>query len=84
MSWTKIKSKDDLPEEGKYVIAKHNRGTWHSRSDPKNVNTVIVKLAPATPEPNNKTDYKWLPFGPGSFFGQTITHWMPIPDIEGE
>jgi len=35
---------DRLPEEGKYVIAKHNRGTWSDSEDQENVNTVVVKL----------------------------------------
>jgi len=44
MNWIKINSEKDLPEEGKYVIAKHNRGTWHDSDDQENVNTVVVKL----------------------------------------
>lgn len=44
MNWVEIKSENDLPEEGKYVIAKHNRGTWKDSNDQENVNTVVVKL----------------------------------------
>ena len=44
MSDVWIKSEDELPPEGKYVIGKHNRGTWVSGTDQENVNTVIVKL----------------------------------------
>jgi hypothetical protein len=29
-------------------------------------------------EGNNKKNYKWEMFGPGSFNGQEITHWMPL------
>ena len=39
-----IKTKDQLPPAGKYVLARHNRGTWIDKSDPKNVNCVVVKL----------------------------------------
>lgn len=44
MNWIEIKNENDLPQEGKYVIAKHNRGTWRDSDDQENVNTVIVKL----------------------------------------
>ena len=44
MNWIEIKSEKDLPKEGKYVIGKHNRGTWHDSDDQENVNTVVVKL----------------------------------------
>ena len=28
---------------------------------------------------NNRKPYKWEVQGPGSYFGQDVTHWMPIP-----
>ena len=30
---------------------------------------------------NNRVAYDFEQYGPGSFFGQEITHWMIIPDI---
>lgn len=42
MDW--ISTRDRLPEEGKYVLARHNRGTWHDSTDQENVNCVVVKL----------------------------------------
>lgn len=42
MGW--IKTSERLPKEGKYVIARHNRNTWHDSTDQKNVNCVVVKL----------------------------------------
>ncbi len=75
------KTEEQLPEFGKYVIAKHNRGTWGDSTDQKNVNTVVVKLVRAGIQGNNLKPYKWEEFGPDSFFGQSITHWMEIPDI---
>jgi len=104
------KTEDKLPEEGKYVIAKHNRGTWCS--DDPNVNTVVVCLRKGITEEerakmksgeiedpyyngatrskyytgadehgNNQRGYNWEQFGPDSFLGQTITHWMEIPEL---
>ena len=30
---------------------------------------------------NNKRPYRWIVSnGPGSFFGQEVTHWLPIPE----
>ena len=118
MNWIEIKSEKDLPEEGKYVIAKHNRGTWHDSDDQENVNTVVVKLVRGISEKerdeirgtdkdsqerpaedhgsykisglrsdiyrrgdehgNNAVAWAWESFGTASFFGQQITHWMPI------
>jgi len=30
---------------------------------------------------NNRKPYRWKVQGPGSYFGQDVTHWMPIPDF---
>ena len=119
MNW--ISTKDRLPEEGKYVLARHNRGTWHDSTDQENVNCVVVKLVKGISlkereamkgtnkdvqisppedhgfykisglrsdtymfgdeEGNNTVPYAWNMFGPDSFFGQTITHWMPIEPL---
>jgi hypothetical protein len=32
-------------------------------------------------EGNNTVPWAWQQFGPDSFFGQTITHWMPIAPL---
>jgi len=31
---------------------------------------------------NNSVPYDWETFGPMKYFGQDVTHWMPIPEIE--
>jgi hypothetical protein len=103
--WIKINSENDLPEEGKYVLARHNRGTWRDKTDQENVNCVVVKLVRGismnqrelmrltNPDRartyrsedehgNNQVPYNWNQFGPDSFFGQTITHWMPIHPVK--
>jgi len=99
MSW--IRTKDKLPEEGKYVFARHDRGTWSDSSDQDNVNCVVVKLKKGISAKerellgldcerarayysedegfNNLVPYNWDSFGSDSFFGQDITHWLPIP-----
>lgn len=112
-----IRTEDRLPEAGKYVLARHNRGTWFDSDDQSNVNCVIVKLeygisqeqrrkmkAGELPDEiikypdgrisrrsniyrgedekgNNEKPYCWRQFGPDNFFGQTITHWLPIPPL---
>jgi hypothetical protein len=39
-----IKTSEQLPPEGKYVLGRHNRGTWRDSTDQANVNCVVVKL----------------------------------------
>jgi len=39
-----IETKKELPPEGKYVLGRHNRGTWIDATDQENVNCVVVKL----------------------------------------
>lgn len=39
-----VETSKQLPPEGKYVLARHNRGTWVDRDDQDNVNCVVVKL----------------------------------------
>ena len=116
-----ISTEDKLPKAGKYVLARHNRGTWNDKDDQENVNCVVVKLVkgiteamrikmkqgmlpdyevngifsghtiksrrsqiygPEDEHGNNKKPYYWTQFGPDSFFGQSITHWMHIPKLK--
>ena len=79
MRW--IKTKDKLPPMGKYVLARHNRGTWHDNTDQENVNCVVVKRVKAKVDGWNCVKYKWEAFGPDTFFGHNITHWLPIPKV---
>ena len=39
-----IDANEKLPEEGKYVLAIHNRGTWNDSTDQDHVCMVVVKL----------------------------------------
>lgn len=105
MKW--IPTKDRLPDEKKYVLARCVRNNWFDCDDNENVNVVVVKLVKGiTLEErqliaeglcetrhedernniyyaedqygNNELPYNWTTFGAKSFFGQDITHWMPI------
>jgi len=33
---------------------------------------------------NNKRPYSWQTFGPGSYWGQEVTHWAAITDVAGD
>jgi hypothetical protein len=98
-----ISTKDKLPPEGKYVLVRHNRGTWVDEDDQSNVNCVVAKkinglslkyraeLDPKSDRArtygsadeggNNLVPYYFFTFGPDSFFGQSITHWMDIEPL---
>ena len=39
-----ISTKEQLPEEGKFVLARHDLKQWIDSKDPENVNCVVVKL----------------------------------------
>jgi hypothetical protein len=117
-----IATKDKLPEEGKYVLARRN-----TRSKcPYNSNCVVVKIVkgiskkdrqlmkdgkiPTTTvtqewltggcrettvitkkrydiynnedeHGNNRVPYNWETVGNSKFYGQEITHWMPIEPL---
>ena len=73
-----------LPPFYKYVLARHNRGSWADGRDPVNVNCVVVMLEPHLVYGNDIMPYHWTEFGPDRFFGHTITHWMHIPNLKGD
>lgn len=79
MEW--IRTEDALPPFGKYVLARHSRGTWRDSDDQENVNCVVLKRVKCEVGGNNLVPYKWKEFGPDSFFGQDISHWCPIPEL---
>lgn len=39
-----ISTTEQLPEEGKYVLARYNGENWIDSDDPDNLNCVVVKL----------------------------------------
>jgi hypothetical protein len=117
-----ISTKDKLPEEGKYVLARRNTGSRNQN----NANCVVVKIIKGLSKKdrqlmkdgkmpttmvtqswasygcnvptvitkkrcdiynnedeykNNLVPYKWETFGVAEFYGQEITHWMPIEPL---
>jgi len=77
---TIIECSKRLPPEKKYVLGYYGDDNWTDEDDQDHVNFIVVKLVRSKVEDNNKLPYKWHEFGPGQFFGQEITHWMPLPD----
>jgi len=90
-----ISVKDKLPNDNQYVLGIHTRGTWRDSDDPVKVNYVVLKfergkdmsnpkigdaITSNDKNGNNLVPYGWNTFGPDHFFGQDISHWMPLPD----
>ena len=71
MKW--ISSDDQLPEERKYVLGIHNKGTWNDSNDQQHVNMVIVSLRKGISADNREkmkrgdmedpSDSSWMGFG---------------------
>lgn len=51
-TWVSVDT--ELPPEGKYVFARHNKGTWRDGDDQENVNCVVVKLVRGLSQENRK------------------------------
>ena len=83
-----------LPQEGKYVLGRSNHGYWIpkevkcavvrlvkgiSMEERKRTGNKTIRVGDQ--EGNNLVPYCWEEYGPGSFFGQDITHWCPIPEF---
>ena len=74
-----------LPPFGKYVLARHTRGTWVDEHDPEGVNYVVVQLMQGNKgEANNPFNYHWKTFGRTEFFGDEISHWAEFDHVEKE
>ncbi len=74
MSW--INCSFHLPEEGQRVLGAISTCTEGIQMD-------VVELRYTSENnncANNKTSYKWHGRGPMYYFGQSITHWRPLPD----
>ena len=74
-----FKCSERLPPIGKYVLGRHNLGSWFDSRDQENVNVVVVIRSDAEVKDNNRLPFRWSTFGPTSFFGQNITEWAYIP-----
>jgi hypothetical protein len=86
-----ISVEDSLPPSGKnvliylkndkisiaslsYGISKIERDAL-KESDPERYRTYSF----ADEDSNNKVAYRWKENGPGSYFGQEVLYWMPMP-----
>lgn len=63
------------PENVNCVVVKLVKGLSREERKKTGYKTYVA----ADQWDSNKVPYNWEQFGPDSFFGQTITHWCPIP-----
>jgi hypothetical protein len=92
MKW--INCDDRLPEDGQQVLVYlHEDATWIEMYGHR-VRIAVVAFCKGRvvgeddrgpieeqdQHGNNERPYCWDEAGPGQFFGQDVTHWMPIPD----
>ena len=89
MYWTK--TSNSLPPAGEWVLVRHKQAGAYmtrycvamlclGRTNEEVKRTGLIQFADQ--EGNNHVPYRWDCMGPGSFFGQDISHWMSIPPIE--
>jgi hypothetical protein len=81
-----------LPENGQKVIIfapKAQMSTWaicnfekgismEERRQMEGTERAITYTA-ADEHNNNRRPYCWRKMGPGTYFGQDVTHWLPLP-----
>ena len=78
---------DRLPQNRTYVLVRYTSGNWEDSDDQNGCVIKVMKFIETGYDrhnPNNSKPYHWESFGPGSFFGQEVDYWMPIPTIEEE
>lgn len=88
---TIISCKDKLPKESKYVLGYCPEDKmWNviclskgiskkQRAKLKDDNPRKKSYESSDEHGNNHVAYHWKEFGPKSYFGQDITHWMELP-----
>lgn len=70
----------DDQENVNVVVVKRVEGI--SLAEREKINDERAKIYRSEDEShNNRKPYNWQAFGPDSFFGQEITHWMAIPPL---
>lgn len=71
MEWISVK--ECLPNYGDVVLIFED-SHW-------NQGVEVAKFIKDEVFENNKTKYSWVaPQGPMSWFGQYVSHWMPLPN----
>lgn len=63
-----------------YKIAKFVRGITKEYRQKNN----IAIIRGEDEDGNNLKPYRWIEFGPGSYFGQEVDFWMQIPPLKKE
>lgn len=74
-----ISTADRLPEPNQQVLVWriHDNWKWHGGVQ---VHISTAFFTPAKVFGNNLAPYEWKEFGPGTYFGQDVSHWMPLPE----
>lgn len=94
MKWISVK--DKLPESGQYVlvwagnvhqkpmcrVAMFKKGISKGERErlKKSGDKRAIEFHQADEDGNNKKPFCWLEFGPMKWFGQDVSHWMPLPE----
>ena len=80
---TWISCDEQLPDENEFILGYCGPYNEIQKSAPHCDVVRLTRLQ--TPESsyssNNKKDYEWKTFGPKTYFGQEISHWMPLPQV---
>jgi hypothetical protein len=72
---TWISCDEQLPNENEFVLGREIRANGGPGYE------IVRLIKTEHPETNNSKDYVWKTFGAKQFFGQEITHWMPLPAL---
>lgn len=66
-----------------YSICTFLKGISLEERKEMNGNERARTIKDADESGNNKKPYCWKRRGPGTYFGQEVTHWMPLPSKPG-
>jgi hypothetical protein len=72
---TWISCDEQLPNENEFVLGREIRSNGGPGYE------IVRLIETEHPSTNNSKDYEWKTSGPKQFFGQEITHWMPLPAL---
>jgi len=76
---TWISCEEQLPENGQMVIV-YRGNPDHTGDDSTIFVAEFVEIEDEyNSNSNNKKSYEWIE-NPSTYFGQEITHWMPLPE----
>lgn len=78
MNW--IDCNEQLPEENQRVLIYIREDATSISDYTGRVRIFSVTFERAEQYGNNERPYRWEDHGPGYWFGQDATHWMPLPE----